>query len=161
MKKKKYFSSKMFLSIAVMLVMVGFIDASVTKWIRVGRVWDPVIDSGNQSMASPVYLYYYEDGFQNWNIDRRGFNVIMRDWTDEFGGAVPFMIAGHVHEAMDESINTVPVADEDDITIRKYVREQPPTVIVDGYVLNDPFPLSGEAIDPERIPGAGRVFVGR
>ena len=159
MKKKKYFSSKMFLSIAVMLVMVGFIDASVTKWIRVGRVWDPVIDSGNQSMASPVYLYYYEDGFQNWNIDRRGFNVIMRDWTDEFGGAVPFMIAGHVHEAMDESINTVPVADEDDITIRKYVREQPPTVIVDGYVLNDPFPLSGEAIDPERIPGTADILI--
>ena len=159
MKNKKYFSSKLFLPIAVMLVMIGLIDASVTKWIRVGRIWDPIIDSGNQSMDSPVYLYYYDDGFQEHNIDRRGFSVILRDWKDEFGEPLNYMTAGHVHEAMDETRNTVPVADEEDITIRKYVRYQPPTVIVDGYVLNDPFPLSGEAVDPDRIPGTADILI--
>jgi len=159
MKKKKHLSFKMFLSIAFIMIAVGFIDASVNKWIRVGRIWDPIIDSGNQSMNSPVKLQYYDDGFLDNNVDRRGFSVIMRDWRDEFGENIPFMVAGHAHEGMDETRNTVPVADDEGITIRKYVRTPPPTIVVDGAVISDPFPLTGDAVDPDRIPGTADILI--
>jgi len=159
MKEKKYLYFTILLSLTFIFIFVNLADASVTKWIRVGRFWNPIIDSGDQSMNSVVKSYYYDDGFLEQNIMRMGWSVIMRDWTDEFENPVPFMVAGHAHEAVDEAINVVPVADDFGVFIHKYVRTMPPTVTVDGAVISDPFPLTGDAVDPDKVPGTADICI--
>ncbi|NQT27159.1 hypothetical protein HQ585_17525 [candidate division KSB1 bacterium] len=159
MKEKKYLYFTMLLSLALIFILVNLADASVSKWIRVGNLWNPVIDSGDQSMNSVVKSYYYDDGHLEQNIMRMGFTLVFRDWVDEFGGTYPYMNVGHAHEAMDETRNVVPIPDEFGVMIRKYVRYMPPTVTVDGAVISDPYPLTGDAVDPDKVPGTADICI--
>jgi hypothetical protein len=54
----------------------------------------------------------------------------------------------------------MPVPDENGFTIHRYLRHQPPEIMVDGFRLEDPFPFNeSDHIAPEMIPGNADVMV--
>ena len=135
--------------------------ADVYKWIKVGKYWSKVVDSGNEgeSFGTWEFMWYYFDDFAANHVHARGWQIGVRDWTDENGEYWPVKISGAAHGTANEVENTMPVPDEEEITIRKYRRFQPPAITVDGFRLDDPFPMTGEEVNPDKIPGTADVMV--
>ena len=132
------------------------------KWLRVGRYQTKVVDSGDQGESSGegTFSYSYYDNFTRSGIDHAGWQLGSKDWYDEGGKYWPVKISGAGHGTCDESMNTIPIPDDEGITIRKYVRTQPPPIYVDGYRLDEPFPLTeSDAVAPEKIPGTADIMV--
>ena len=119
--------------------------AGVFKWLRVGKYQTKVVDSGDQGEAAGegTFAYWYLHDFTYSCIDHAGWQLGTKDWTDDKGTYWPFKISGAGHGNSDESTNTMPVTDDEGLTIRRYYRYQPPEISVDGYRLDEPFPPLG------------------
>jgi hypothetical protein len=129
-------------------------EAGALKWIRIGKYHTKIVDSGDQGEQSGegTFAYYYYDKFEYSLIDHAGWQIGTKNWTDEDGVLWPIKISGAGHGSADESINTMPIPDEDGITIRKYMRYSPPTITVDGERVDTPFPLTvADEINPDYI----------
>lgn len=130
------------------------------KFIRVGSVQNRIVDSGDQGeSASGQWMWYYQDDFYRQNLQQNAWYIIHRDWTDADGKTWQYKQSGIGGGSVDEVKNTIPVPDEDGITIRRYLRHEPPSVVVDGYNLEEPFPLEGDEVNPDKIPGTADVMV--
>ena len=134
--------------------------ASDIKWIRVGRMQTKVVDSGDQGGSSRenTFAYTFNDNFYLSFYSHRGYHLGTPNWTDENGTVWPVKISGAGHGIADEIENTIPIADENDVFIRKYMRYQPPTITVDGMRLDEPFPQSGDAVDANKT-GTADVLI--
>ncbi|MFC1543522.1 hypothetical protein ACFL4K_03165, partial [Candidatus Neomarinimicrobiota bacterium] len=81
------------------------------------------------------------------------------DWTDEHGTVWPVRIVsadGHETAYPRREI----VTDEEGYSLHAYYRNTPPTIIVDGFQLSDPFPFDGsEELNPDKIPGTAEVMI--
>jgi len=136
--------------------------ADAAKWINVGRYHRKIVDYADQGEAGPGRnAYYYFDDFGRVAsvIYGQGWQIGVRDWTDENGEYHPFQVSGCARCSSDEFVNTMPVPDDEGITIRRYMRYQPPAITVDGFRLDDPFPLAGDEVSPDKIPGTADVMV--
>ncbi|MCJ7813715.1 hypothetical protein MUP95_10420, partial [bacterium] len=52
----------------------------------------------------------------------------------------------------------LPYPGEENLTIKRYFRYQPPTIMVDGFYYQDRFPLDGDEVDASKIPGTAEVM---
>jgi len=157
MKKLVLFLTVVFLSAAFVIPAYG----SAIKWIRVGNFQDKVVDSGDQGESSGEGTFgrYYFDGFIQQAYDARGWHLGIKNWTDEDGNVVQYKFSNATHCTIDELRNTMPLPDAAGITIRRYVRNKPPSIIVDGLVLGEQFPMKGDEINPGKIPGTADQMV--
>ncbi len=149
------------LSLLFCLFMYQHSYAGVLKWIRVGKYQTKVIDSGDQSESAGegTFAYYYFTAFDRYSIDHAGWQLGTHDWTDDKGNQIAVKISGAPHGNSDEVLNTIPIPDEEGIYIHRYFRYQPPTVSVDGVRLDEPFPMEGDEVAPDKIPGTADVMV--
>jgi len=137
-------------------------QAGTFKWIRVGNFQTKIVDSGDQGESSgegSFHWYYYNSFAWPPGIDHAGYQIGTRDWTDENGKTYPVKISGAGHGSADEATNTIPVPFADGSTIKRYVRYKPPTVIVDGFYNNLPFPQAGDEVNPDKIPGTADEMI--
>jgi len=134
--------------------------ADVFRYIRVGNYHVIVVDSKDESMKHGSYrFHYYYDDFRYGLYSTCGHHVGGRDWYDENGVYWPVKVANAIEGANDELYNTMPLPDEEGITIRRYFRYKPPTITVDGWRLDEPFPRMGDEVAPDKIPGTADVMV--
>jgi hypothetical protein len=131
-------------------------------WIRVGSYWKPVTDSGDEGECTVPWntngVYKYT-GFTENTWSSKAWYVGTENWTDADGDLFTVKISGAGQWTCDETKVTIPIEDSEGITIRKYVRNRPPEISVDGFILQDPFPLDNEAIAPEKIPGTADILL--
>jgi len=136
------------------LFLLDHTEAGVFKWIRVGKYQTKIVDSGDQGEQAGEGTFAYSNYllFDRYMIDHAGWHLGALNWKDENGNTITHKISGAGHGSADESINTMPIPDEDGITIRLYRREAPPTITVDGERIDDPFPLTAaDEVNPEYI----------
>jgi len=158
MKKISFFRSVFCL--ILFLFVYDIADAQIVRWIKVGKVWNRVRDSGHQTELKGATSYYYHlYDFGRYGLECAGTRFGVRDWTDENGNVLPVKIAGAPYGASDEVYNMFALKDEEGISIRRYWRYKPPSIVVDGVILEEPFPLPGDEVAPEKIPGTADVMV--
>jgi len=135
--------------------------AGALKWIRVGRYQTKVIDSGDQGESSGegTFGFSYYDGFRRATIDAEGWEMGCKNWTHKDGTTWPIKVSGAGYCTADELIETMPVRDEEGFTIRRYMEYQPPNITVDGFRLDEPFPMKGDGVDASKTPGTADCIV--
>jgi len=108
---------------------------------------------GSWGWASSMSWYF---GFQGDGGTNSSKAVMMGcdNWTDADGTEWPIWISGHGQWEVDDRLGVMPVPDEEGWTIHRYYRYQPPSIIVDGDFLSDPFPLNrSDHVAPDKMPG--------
>jgi len=130
--------------------------ANVFKWMRVGKYRARVVDSGDQGQASgedDMAFYYYDNEYRGvWDTGATHFAC--RDWYDENNTYHAIKLCAMGMIGINEEIETMPVPDSEGIYIRKYMRYQPPSITVDGYRLDAPFPWDkSDEVNPDYILG--------
>ena len=135
--------------------------AGVYKWIRVGKYQCYVVDSGDEcEKMVRKGAYYYYHGFIDYMYENRGWSIGVRDWVDENSNLLPVKVSAQGFEGADEVTSTMPVPDAEGITIRRYMRYQPPTIVVDGVRLDEPFPFDeADELNPDKTLGTADVMV--
>ncbi|HKJ67831.1 MAG TPA: hypothetical protein VKA68_07725 [bacterium] len=131
---------------------MSVLNAGNTRWMRVGNIQDAVDAAFSQTFQHDPHAFYYFDAFSEWNINRRATHILAREWTAPDGTELPVKKTSNAMYS-DETDVTIPVPDENGIDIRKYYRNKPPEIYVDGVQLHREFPLDGEYLAPEEIPG--------
>jgi hypothetical protein len=134
------------------------------KWLRVNNMHHKVMNTGYQGESAGgrwgQHVYYYFDNFTQPNWVSRAYHVGVKNWTDEEGNTHPVKTAGSAIWGSSPIENTMPVPlDEEGNTIKRYYRYRPPEVQVGDFPLSRPFPLSGDEVAPEKIPGTADVMV--
>jgi len=135
-------------------------NGNVFKWIRVGRLHNKIVDSGDQgeSAGEGTFLYYYYDSFDRPKFDHAGYQL-----GAKVGGNI--VISGAGHGNSNELELTMPIGDENGITIKKYLRYPPPKITVNGDRLDAPYPLpdtkESDLVDTDHtiIPGTADAMV--
>ena len=143
--------------------------AGIFKWIDVGKIRMRVFDNGHQSETeSGTFVATYEfDGSNNTNrsfsrfvFRNNGMRLAVKNWKDDKGTLYPVRLSGYCYGTSEAVRKMFVVPDKDQITIRKYMRYQPPKVVVDGMVTSNPFPFDEmEQVNPGKIPGTADVMV--
>ncbi len=130
--------------------------AYIQKWIRIGMYQAAIVDHGKQShVAELYYTKFVDDVYYS-----RTYTLAVPNWTDEDGVLWPFKVSQTGNINHDEVNDTQPVPDAEGITIRRYFRYQPPTISVDGFPLNDPYPFDkADEVAPDKIPGTADVMI--
>lgn len=159
MKKLPYLTVCLFLLFSLFAYQLA--DAAAFRWIRVGKIMVGVVDNGDVSEGSIIKAsnFYYFDDF-DLKGERRGWILGLKDWTDENGVLWPVK-AGGVGQTgpNDELEHVMAVPDEDGHTIRRYFRYQPPSITIDGFSMEELFPLHGDEVNPDKIPGTADVMI--
>ena len=166
---KKLFMSGIIFTVILFLADSGLFAAGTYKWINVGKIRAKVYDNGHQSETEgglQVATYDFcghrdpNRSFTHFAFRNNGLRIGVRNWTDENGTFYPTRLAGAPYGTSDAVQIMFTVPDEQQITIRKYMRYQPPSIVVDGMILNDPFPYDeADTVAPEKIPGTADVMV--
>jgi len=153
------------ITLCCLLVFLVVTEGSVAgnlKWIRVGNLWDKVIDSSDQGYGPGPYTfgaYYYNNFADPWQVwDYRRMALACRNWTDENGVTHEYKMTGYAAWS-DEQSELMPVPDESGATIKRIFRYAPPSIKVDGRNIEDPFPMWGDEVAPEKITGTADVMV--
>ena len=137
--------------------------ARIFKWIKVGKYRDKIVDSADQESTAGEYTfaYTYFDGFATANYSSRGWGLNCKDFVDTLGVYHSIFQVNSSVWGVNELTQFMPVPGADGNTIHRYFREEPPTIVVDGHILNEPFPTPGDAVDPKYIEthGGGSALV--
>ncbi|HEC61113.1 MAG TPA: hypothetical protein ENI27_02535 [bacterium] len=147
---------------AILVVFAGvqILFSGTFKWIRIGNIQMKVVDNTDQDqLAGSRAAYYYYDDYWALQIYNAGWHLGTVDWTDETGTFWPVKVVGTATAGANELNNTMPIADSEGISLRQYLRYQPPTIKVDGEILSDPFPLTGDEVNPGKIPGSADLMM--
>ena len=155
----KYNYKLYYLYITIIISISQILYAGTYKWVRIGNVEMKVVDNTDQDQLSGSRaVYYYYDNYQSFHLYNAGWHLGTTDWVDETGTNWPVKVVGTATAGANENI-TMPIADDEGITLRQYRRYDPPTIQVDGDILNDPFPLSGDEVSPDKIPGTADLMM--
>lgn len=143
---------------------VGRAQTHTLKWLRINNVHHKVMNTGYQGESAGgrwgQHVWYYFDDFVQPNMVSRAYHVGVANWTDEEGTTWPVKTAGSAIWGSSPQENTMPVPlDAEGNTIKRYFRYEPPEVQVGDFVLSEPFPLSGDEVAPDKIPGTADVMV--
>ena len=156
MDKVKKLTSTIFI---ILLFSLQIIYAGTFKWIRIGNVEMKVVDNTDQDqLAGSRAVYYYYDNYKTFHLYNAGWHLGTVDWVDETGTNWPVKVVGTATAGANENI-TMPIADDAGITLKQYVRYAPPTIKVNDEILNDPFPLAGDEVNPDKIPGTADLMM--
>ena len=148
------------------LFVTDITNAGAYKWLRVGNIRVKVWDDGSQSETSGCRMgyHYYPQGSQNQEFYNSSFMRCLgsrygsSNWADETGKNYPIRLAGTPYGSSDNPANTFYVELEPGISIKRYWRYTPPSIVVDGIVLNEPFPQTGDEVAPDKILGTADVM---
>ena len=154
----------------VVLLLILLVDttarADVFYWVRQGKIQARIFDSGHQSeTAGNNMARYYVGGRDPGHtygsfLRCAGLRFGVSQWTTPDGDVQQVKLAGAPYGTSDETANTFPVPDANGITIHRYFRNPPPKVVVGGYELNEPFPLSdGDEVAPDKVPGTADLMI--
>jgi hypothetical protein len=160
--KRKY--SNIGLMLLCFLFWVAAANAGFIKQIQVGNYWTWVDDmtaagETNTGDRGGMYQNAHWMGWPACAVQNSGWYIGTPNWTDEKGTVWPVKLSGAAPVTYNEQQCTMPVADKDGFYIRRYRRYQPPTITVDGKAVQDPFPLEGDAVAPDKIPGTADIMV--
>jgi hypothetical protein len=143
---------------------VGGIHAQILKMAKVGKVEARIYDHGCQSAS--IYevgmINYFrgsyisvEDAYENdYPIQLLGDGGMLfgaLNWVDTTGHTWDAMITGHCARLRDVDIYQFAIPDENGYFIRRYMRYPLPQIIVDGTHTEDPFPVFGDEVNPDKI----------
>jgi len=165
----KYFKILAIITILLFIYQIPIEAAGVYKWANAGKMRARVFDNGHQSeteSGTQVATYYF-DGHQNtgrsfthYGFRNNGLRIGVKDWKDQNGTLYPVRLSGAPYGTSDASRIMFVIPDANQITIHKYMRYPPPSIVVDGMVLNDPFPFDeGDHVAPEKIPGTADMMI--
>jgi hypothetical protein len=139
-------------------------NAGFIKDIRVGayQIW--IDDNTHQGETSggdrgDMYQNAFARGWPNPAVQFSGWYLGTKNWTAEDGTVWPVKLTGAAPVTVNEERAQMPVADEDGFFIRRYMRYEPPKIIVDGFETQDPWPLEGDEVNPSIIPGTADIMV--
>jgi len=137
------------------------VSATAVKHIRIGNIQLKVVDSGDQGEVSGSFNFAYHafDDFTNGIYSCNGYHLGTAGWVDENGTLFPVKISNSATASSDEVYNTMPLPDDEGITVRRYMRYQPPEIVVDGVRLDEQFPRRGDEVNPDKIPGTADIMV--
>ncbi len=157
--KKKFISVGFAVSLVLLFAVAAY--ANVFKYMRVGSYHFKVLDSGGQSEAAGSFsVWHYEyDNFDDGLYSVMGWYLGAEDWVNPDGNTEAVKISNSAHGKSNEAWVTMPLPDEDGITVHRYMRYAPPTIIVDGLRLDAQFPRPGDHIAPEKIPGTADIMI--
>ena len=127
----------------------------LVKIIGVGQIRDRVFDNLFQV---PITTEHSHTDFVEPLIFEAVWHIGVENWTDTNGDTHPFKITGNSLVKFDE-LFTIPIPDDDGITLRQFWRYPPPKITVDGRGLDAPFPLAGDSVNPDKIPGTADVML--
>ncbi|NOY57615.1 MAG: hypothetical protein GXO75_01600 [Calditrichaeota bacterium] len=158
MKKLSYL---IMLNCAILLIFFQFAQASVSKYVGVGKCQSRIYDTTEFGSTGGRHYhgYYYTNDFIRGFLQGGGWHLACRDWTDQYGEVYQVGMAAAAEIAINEGEEIIPVPDKDGITIHRYFRYQPPTITVDGFRLDEPFPQRGDEVNPDVIPGTADIMV--
>lgn len=142
-------------------------QAGLIKYITVGKYQTWVNDNTHQGETSVGDRgSMYQNAFPalgGWNpnvaIQFSGWYMGTKDWTDANGDVWPVKLTGAAPVSVNEETVTMPVLDEDGFYIRRYMAYEPPKIVVDGFEVQDPWPLIGDEVNPDIIPGTADIMV--
>jgi hypothetical protein len=165
----KYFKILAIITILLFIYQIPIEAAGIYKWANAGKMRARVFDNGHQSeteSGTQVATYYF-DGHQNtgrsfthYGFRNNGLRIGVKNWKDQNGTLYPVRLSGAPYGTSDASRIMFVIPDAKKITIHKYMRYQPPSIVVDGMVLNDPFPFDeGDHVAPEKIPGTADMMI--
>jgi len=134
--------------------------ASVAKWIKIGKTQYRIVDSADygEGFGYGSWWYYYYHAYSRSRFLDSGWYLGVKDWKSPAGDAFSVKISSSGKFSSNEVTETIPVPDEEYITIRKYMRYQPPSIVVDGFELQDPM-LDGDEVNPQKIPGTADCMI--
>jgi len=160
--KKKY--SIIVFVLLCLLFLYAAANAGFIKQIKVGNYWTWVDDmtaagETNTGDRGGMYQNGHWMGWPACAVQNSGWYIGTPNWTDEKGTVWPVKLSGAAPVTYNEEQCTMPVADEEGYYIRRYMRYQPPTITVDGKQIQDPFPLEGDEVAPDKIPGTADIMV--
>jgi len=157
---KRSINRNLLLIVLILLMGTVSLQAGTFKWVRIGNIEVKVVDNTDQDqLAGSRSTYYYYDDYWTPLIYNAGWHLGVKDWTDESGNLWNHRIVGPATAGANEINNTFPVPDEDGLTLKRYVRYDPPVVKVNGEILSDAFPLTGDYVDPDYIPGTADMML--
>jgi len=156
--------TSIFISLCVLftfLFAVNSVYANKRTYIRIGRLWQWVVDSGAEDRMFGTNVYYYYHGFTRSMAYGKGWGLVCQDWLDANGVTKPIKVASDGVEVGDETIDMIPVTGADGLTMHRYRRYPPPEVLVDGRrAVVETFPINSmDAINANKIPGTADICV--
>jgi hypothetical protein len=161
-----------FIAMIVLVVQMPLVSQIVKK-VDVGKIRARVLENGHQSESQSgthgdqgVVSYEFDGAkltnrqFSRFTLRCAGTHIGVRNWTDQKGVFHPAWTAG-ANYGISDAVQIMPVVpDPNGVTIHKYMRYRPPTIVVDGKYLNTPFPYDeSDEVAPEKIPGTADVMV--
>ncbi|MCA9734253.1 T9SS type A sorting domain-containing protein [candidate division KSB1 bacterium] len=140
-------------------------QAGFIKDIKVGKYQTWVDDmtaaaESNTGDRGNMYQNAFHRGWPACAVQNSGWYLGTTNWTAEDGDVWPLKLTGAAPVTYNEENGQMPVEDSEGYFIRRYMRYQPPTVVVDGLQVSDLWPLDGsDSVDPSKIPGTADILV--
>jgi hypothetical protein len=147
--------------------LVSDVHAQVSKMAKVGKLEARVYDHGCQSQnvfSHSMITYYrgsyctfeneYQEDWPGGLLKNSGMFFGVRNWVDTLGGTWEANVTGHNTRLRDVTLGDLyqmNVPDDEGIRIRRTMRYPLPVVTTDGDQSSDPFPTSGDFVDPAYI----------
>jgi len=150
------------LTLCFIFSLFGYFASDAGVWFvnRISKLRTKVADNGYQNYLVKNELAQYYFYFSWTNFHRSGgMRLGCRDWTDQNGKYWPVKFADYAYGGGDETLNMFPKQDAEGLTIHRYWRYNPPSIKVDGFVINEFFPMAGEEVAPEKIEGTADIMV--
>lgn len=153
------------------LVSAAAVQAADIKWLRYGGYQAKVVSTGDMGegglgWAQSGYIPY--NGFGTFDeyasessiFSSHAWYLEARNWSDEDGNVWQYKMTGCGQWNSDELFTVMPVRDELGFEIHQYVRYAPPSIVVDGITISDPYPFDdADHVDPDRLPGSAYAML--
>ena len=118
----------------------------VKKNIRVGAIQGRVVDSGDEGEGTMGWAggarVYYSGYLRGGLFSSKAIYLGTKSFTDTLNETFTPKLSGHGQWMNDDARILMPVPDADGFTIHRYMKQEPVTIEVDGYPLEEPWPMN-------------------
>jgi hypothetical protein len=157
----------MFISFFLCLILIlssekSLVAQGVSKYIRVGSFWAKVVDSGDEGEGSWGWgrSRGYYDGFRQGLFSSKAVFLGCKNFIDALDVFHAIKVSGHGQWESDNYNIWMPVPDDQGMTINRYMKYQPPAVIVNGVRVDEQYPVDiADHVDPGIIPGTADIML--
>jgi len=161
----------LFLMFVIAASLISLPVLSAQKWIRQSEIQPKITDAFDQSEIAfgnfDATWYFHgappetgrADGWIHSWLRNAGSRWGCRNWYDPEGDSImPIRLGGAPYGTSDMSTVQFPVPDSLGVTIHRYFRYKPPSIIVDGIPLQRPMEI-GDEYSPKKVWGTADVMV--
>jgi hypothetical protein len=153
------------------MVSAAAVQSAEIKWLRYGGYQAKIVstgDMGEGGLGWDQSGYFPYNGFgtyEEYDDDGPAFAshawyLETRNWSDEDANLWPYKMTGCGQWFSDELFTVMPVEDERGYELHQYVRYAPPSIVVDGITISDPFPFDdADHVDPDKLPGSAYAML--